>query len=442
MKIKSILLVGVTIFFATQPATAQKWKEKLKAAKEKMNASLDGGASNNKDYSADYEGVVFEDMMSYVDAWNGKKNVKNNFWSSKDNKYYRKDPVSIVVTKSDDIYEEFAIDNKKFGPIKNADSEKVIGFKGITSGRKLYLNDKTIVTYATNDEGEIFIASVLGEKQPMSKLVAEIKAYQAYTSNIISQDVASANAERKRIAEEKAAARKAKYGLHDKEIKSAKVIMKLPKENGNFMSVNFDIETTLTDGTVITTADQGFYEDYEITKNYKTDFNGNLESGFIEGDAVKVSVISRHNAKIKANASQALSYNKGPAFYLYGRGWSGSAGEDGDDVEIEIKEEKHGVTGKPVLRVKLTSTAGRAKLKEFSLEPTASMIIKTYGGKGGKADGRYYDGGDGGDIIVYKDPSVQSFRIKYDVKGGAPGGISANYGRDGDYREVKQKVSF
>ena len=430
------------MFFAVQPANAQKWKEKLKAAKEKMNASLDGGASNNKDYSSDYEGVVFEDMMTYVDAWDGKKNVKHSFWSSKDNKYYRKDPVNIIVKKDGDSYQQFAIDNRKFGPIKNDDSDKVIGFKGITSGRKLYLNENTIVTYATNDEGKIFIASVLGEKQPMSKLVAEIEAYQKYTSTIINKDVASANAERKRIAEEKAADRKAKYGLHDKDIKSAKVIIKLPKENGNFMSVNFDIETTLTDGTVITTANQGFYEDYEINKNYKTDFNGNLESGFIKGDAVEVSIVSKHNNNIKANASEALSYNKGPVFYLYGRGWSGSAGEDGEDVEIEIKQEKHGVTGKPVLRVKLTSTADRAKLKEFSLEPTASMVVKTYGGKGGKADGRPYDGGDGGDIIVYKDPSVQSFRIKYDVKGGAPGGISANYGRDGEYREVKQKVSF
>lgn len=442
MKLKRIVLVGATVLFTAQPLVAQKWKDKLNAAKEKVNASMSGGTSNNKDYSADYEGVTFVDMMTHVDGWSDKKNVKHHFWSSRDNKYYRKDPVNIYVKKDGDSYKSFSIDNRKFAPITNDDSEKVIGFKGITSGRKLYLSEKTVVSYSTNNEGEIFIASVLGEKQPMKKLVAEIEAYQKYTSNIINKDVAAANAERKRIAEEKAAARKAKYGLHDKKIKSAKVIIKLPNENGNFMNVKFDIKTTLEDGTVISTADQGFYEDYEITKNYKTDFSGNLESGFIDGDAVKVTIVNKYNSKIKAEASEALSYNKGPAFLLYGRGWSGSAGDDGDDVEIEIKEEKHAVTGKPVLRVKLTSTAARAKLREFSLEPTASMIVKTYGGKGGKADGRSYDGGDGGDIIVYKDPSVQSFRIKYDVKGGAPGGISANYGRDGEYREIKQKVSF
>lgn len=108
----------------------------------------------------------------------------------------------------------------------------------------------------------------------------------------------------------------------------------------------------------------------------------------------------------------------------------------------EIIEDKHAVTGEPVLRVRLTSTAERAKLKEFSLSPNQSFIVKTYGGKGGEDNSRFYNGGDGGDIIVYKDPSVSSFRIKYDTKGGAPGGSSASFGREGDYRVIEQALNF
>ncbi len=429
----------LVLFVAAQPLSAQKWKEKLNATKEKVNNSLNE-TSGNKDYSEEFEGKEFPDMMTYLDGWNNKT-VKTYNWSSRDNRYYVKEAQTIVVGKNGDEYEYVMVNGKKYVPIKNADSDKILKFQW--SSIILYFSEDKLVTYGQNEEGDVFIKQLFGLKENAQKVTAEIEAYLAYTASLIDQDVAGANAERERIAAEKAAARKAKYGLHDKSIKSAKVLVNLPQENGNFMNVSFIIETTLTDGSIIKTRpDEGFYEDYIITKNFTTDFSGNIESGFIDGDQAVVKVVSKYDSKITAEGSATLSYNKGPVFLLYGRGWSGSEGEDGEDVEIEIIEDKHAVTGEPVLRVRLTSTAERAKLKEFSLSPNQSFIVKTYGGKGGEDNSRFYNGGDGGDIIVYKDPSVSSFRIKYDTKGGAPGGSSASFGRDGDYRVIEQALNF
>lgn len=210
--------------------------------------------------------------------------------------------------------------------------------------------------------------------------------------------------------------------------KPVKVLASLPAKNGNFTRLDFEIETTLANGKVITNKNGGFMSDYTITKNVKTDFNGNIESGFIPGDQVVVSVVCKHDKSKKAESKLTVDYNFGANFLLYGRDWNRSAGENGNEVEIEIKQENHKVTGKPVLRVKLKSNAARAPLREFTVSPTETIYVKT---KGGDDEVKHFNSGDGGDITVYKDPSVKSFRIKYDCNGGKPGGRFASSGRDG-----------
>lgn len=418
---------------------AQKWKEKLNAAKESVSTSLNAGAGENKDYSGEFEGKEFPDMMTFVDQWD-KKSARLYNWSYKDNRYYAKDSYTVEVGENSGEYEYIMVDGKKYVPIKNPDSDKILKFKW--SSVTLYLTDTKLVTYGQNANGEVNIRQVLGEKEPAAKLRAEIEAYLAYTESLINEDVAEADAERAKIAAEKEAARRKEFGLADKDVKSIEIVPNIPEVFGHFIPYSYKVVATLKDGNKITTGyDEGYYDDY-IIEVPESDMIGALGSGFINSDELVITAKLKKNPSISTTKKIAIPYNTGATFQLYGKGWSGSPGEDGYDATVKIKQEKHAVTGKPVLRVQITSNASYAKLREFTIAPDKNIVIDCSGGSGGSDDGRHYNGGDGGNIRVIKDPSVESFYIDYDVSGGRAGGRAASDGRDGRYIVDVQPVTF
>ncbi|MFK7787369.1 MAG: hypothetical protein AB8B56_19755 [Crocinitomicaceae bacterium] len=430
-----LIISSILFVVLANTAYAQNWKDKLKNAKEKAQTSLESSMGVDKDYTSEYEGQEFPDMMNYLNSWEGKT-LRYFIKDQNDHVLHAKGSEEVIYVKKGDEITGITIGSWNFFPKKNPDSDKIQAFSG-TPG-SLYMNEDNIAVYQTNGDGEVFLRYLYGPKQSINKMQTEILYYNRYTNSLIEADVEVATAERKRIAAEKAAARKAKYGLHDKKVTSISITASLPEENGNFSPYSYSIEATLEDGTKISTNDGGFFSDYNITRT-GTDFSDNINGEFVEGDQVSIEASLKYNPAIKDVKKLTLDYNTNINFFMYGRGWSGSEGEDGNDVEIEIKQETHAVTGKPILRVKLT---GRGEVKKFSISPNKTMIVKTYGGSGGEDDERFYNGGDGGDITVYKDPSVEAFRIKYDTNGGAPGGRSANAGRDGMYKVIEQKIYF
>lgn len=436
--VKKIVLISLGILLMNV-AEAQKLKDKLKAAKEKLNTKLEE-ASGNKDYTAEFEGVEFADMMTFVDAWNGKT-IKSYNYDYRDLRYYFSEDVKVEVVKEGGEYKYIQLGQWKFVAEKNPDSDKIANFKG--SPGALYISETKIVTYygRSGDEGGIAIKRFYGTKEPAKKIEAEIVAYNKYTKELINADVAVADAERARIAAEKAAARKAKYGLHDKDVKSIEVIAQAPAKFGYFIPFSYEVVATLTNGTKISTANgEGFLDDYIITKP-KTSYEGALESGFLNSDELTITAKLKKNPSISHTAKVSVPYNSDIRFEYYGKGWYHKRGDNGYDVTVTIKQERHSVTGEPVLRVRIESNADYASLVEFSISPDKAIIIDCSGGAGGNEEG-HFNGGNGGNVRVIKDPSVESFYIDYDISGGKKGGYNASDGNDGRYTVQVQNVKF
>lgn len=431
-----VLAIAALTFNVTN---AQKLKDRLKAAKEKMNTKLEE-AAGNKDYTSEFEGKEFPDMITHIDAWNGKT-IKSYTYDYRDLRYYFSEDVKVEVVKEGEEYKYIQLGQWKFVAEKNPDSEKIANFKG--SPGALYFTDSKIVTYygRSGEDGGVSIKRFYGAKEPAKKVEAEISAYNNYTNGLINADVAAANKERARIAAEKAAARKAKYGLHDKDVKSIEVIADVPSKFGYYIPFSYKVVATLKNGTKISTANgEGFLDDYIITAP-KRDFNGAIETGFLDSDEIVITAKLKKNPSISHTEKVSIPFNSPLKFEFYGKGWYHKRGDNGYDVTLKIKQENHSVTGKPVLRVRLESNASYASLREFSISPDQSIIVDCHGGDGGNEEG-HFNGGNGGNIRVIKDPSVENFYVDYNVNGGAKGGYNASAGRDGRYTVTEQKVNF
>jgi len=434
---KLILLLLTTLVFNL--ANAQGLKARLKAAKEKINNKLEE-AAGNKDYSSEFEGKEFPDMLTHIDKWHGKT-IKSYTYDYRDLRYYSSEKVKVEVVKEGNEYKYIQLGQWKFVAEKNPDSDKIANFKG--SPGALYFTDTKIVTYygRSGEEGGVSIKRFYGAKEPAKKVEAEISAYNKYTKKLISSDVAAADKERAKIAAEKAAIRKAKYGLVDKDVKSIEVIPNVPAKFGHFIPFSFKVVATLKDGTKISTGNgEGFIEDYILTTP-KRGFNGALESGFLKSDEVVITAKLKKDPSIGHTKKVSIPFNSDIRFEFYGKGWYHKRGDNGYNVTLKIKQEKHSVTGKPVLRVRLESNASYAPLSEFSISPDKAIIVDCHGGDGGNEEG-HFNGGNGGNIRVIKDPSVENFYVDYNVNGGQKGGYNASAGKDGKYTVQVQKVNF
>jgi len=309
-------------------------------------------------------------------------------------------------------------------------------------GTRMYFKDDKFATYYLDSETKkVTIKEIFGGKESMNKLAAEIEAYEKWAAAKIKADQESAGASREAERQAKAAARLKKYGLADKDVKSIEVITAVPAKFGYYIPFSYKVVATLKNGTKISTGNgEGFLEDYIITAP-KRDFNGAIESGFLDSDEIVITAKLKKDPSISHTAKISIPYNSSLKFELYGKGWYHKRGDNGYDVTLKIKQENHSVTGKPVLRVRLESNAAYAPLREFTISPDQAIIVDCHGGDGGNEEG-HFNGGNGGNIRVIKDPSVENFYVDYNVNGGAKGGYNASAGRDGRYTVVEQPVNF
>ena len=270
----------------------------------------------------------------------------------------------------------------------------------------------------------------------MKKIKTEIEYYFKSAAQQIESEQAVVNEKAKANAAKDLAARKAKYGLEGKEVKSIKIVTDVPEEFGYYVPFSYYIEATLENGQKIRTKyDEGFLEDYNIEKTV-TDFNGAIPHGFVPGDAVVIKASVKSNPAVKAEKKITIPYNMDAAFTYS----ENIAGADGHHVKIFIKEEKHGVTGEPVLRVRLKSAAFWAKDIKFSINPKNTIVVDC-SGRNGRDLQNHYRGGDGGDVEIYVDPSVTTYKLRLDNSGGKGYGTSAN-GNSGSKNVYKEAVTF
>ncbi|MFK8046226.1 MAG: hypothetical protein AB8B72_12085 [Crocinitomicaceae bacterium] len=430
-----IALIGLGNF-----ATAQKWKDKISEAKHKVKSATESIDGANKDYSSEFDTVVFSNMNVFIDKFETgsikKFTVDNGMLSPIGT------PENLEISKSEDGKSIITVHNWKYSPGYEADSEILPCYKHYMGTRMYFKADKFATYYLDSETKKVTIKEIFGGKESMYKLAAEIEAYEKWAESKIKadQETAGANREAKRQAD--AAARLKKYGLADKDVQSIEIIPEIPEKFGQFIPFSYTLVATLKNGSKITAGNgEGFFEDYIVTTP-KRDFNGAIESGFLNSDELVITAKLKKDPSISATKKISIPYNSDIQFQFYGKGWTRSAGENGYNVTVKIKQENHSVTGKPLLRVRIESNASYAPIREFTISPDKSIIIDCHGGDGGGDDSRYYNGGDGGNIRVFKDPSVKSFYIDYDISGGRAGGRSARDGRDGRYIVEEQSVNF
>lgn len=446
MKKNITILLGLGALLSFNQLNAQSFKEKLKAkmaaAKKELGSekapSLTDEELKNKEWVSIGENAKkWEDgeyNYWYVDRQGNKKREADSYF-----KFTKNSSGDVIKIGS----------RKSFGGFTPNGTEGVKFFVAYTGdGGYLYINETTIATYSFFEDGSIKIKRMYGQKANIRVLAKEIAAYRAYAGTKASGE----NTDHKEKLEEerkaKIAARLAKYGLKDKEVKSIKIVNIRGGKNGKigcYSTVSFDIEATLTNGTVISTANQGFKSDYVITYNDVKLESGKIKAEIYKKDVFSVDVKVKNSPSIKAHKEIVIPYNQAITFNWSGTSWSRSRGENGKNIRIELMQIKHSETGKDLLKVRILKSDG-SLLSKFKISPDMNIIVYVRGGNGGTDEGGVSPGGNGGTVTVIKDPSVKYYSLEAKVEGGRGGvnrvGRTAPSGRDGKIIKETRPVKF
>ncbi|MFK7948128.1 MAG: hypothetical protein AB8G11_11080 [Saprospiraceae bacterium] len=319
----------------------------------------------------------------------------------------------------------------------------------------MFLKDKILLFIG--DDPQIYGKYYLGEKGTYS----DIEKAQQYLKEARTNQTADLDAYVKKQAAEKAAkiaARKEKYGLEDKSVKSIEVTDISSQYYGFYRPVKFHITATLSDGRKISTKNGGFWEDYDI-KYPNAALEGTLgyemevkPKAFIKGDEILIEVVCKHNRSLKATGKIPMKYNEDLAMKYNAYAW----GTSGHNFKIEVKQVKHALDGSDILMIRFTDMSGSYGTQLFKMRADQTLYVYTDGHNGNKTgkDGYTFaktgsgqNAGNGGNITVIKDPNVTQFNLEYSNNGGIGGAGTAGYnrgrdGRDGTFKETVRAVNF
>lgn len=315
----------------------------------------------------------------------------------------------------------------------------------------LYLTEGTIVHYrmVNGSSTNIDIEWVYGLKIGVGKAKKEIVAFRAYGESLRdgqSDDFAEKQAEE---AKKKAAERKAKYSLEDKEVASVKIVnINTPEQFGHFVGFTFDVEATLKDGAKISTENGGFIEEYDI-QYIGAAYDGYQITGeIIPTDEISVLVKLKKDPSKTDTKKVTVLYNQDVSFF-YNQGSYRGDGQNGESYRIEIKQTKHASNGSDLLMIRVINVSqGGSVVSEFKMGIDQTLHFQVDGGNANTdINGYGQAGGNGGNIAVIKDPNVKYFNIDYTIAGGQGGkgespSMAGQDGRDGTYKEEVRAVKF
>lgn len=257
-----------------------------------------------------------------------------------------------------------------------------------------------------------------------------------------------------------AAEDKAKNSIEGKALKSLAIktvngVTKLPI-NG---SVLFNVEATLADGTVMSTAKGAYWSDYEITVDGgKISESGKIIPYSAEGaigfdlkqvkDEVTVTIKSKTHSVAPVVLKLPIDYN----VMTFKMDYSGSPHGRlaGIAAVIEVKQVKNTVDGTPLLEYRMRYRDENTWHHVVRLKPDTQLFFNNNGAtKAFTADKNGHDGGVGGDVRLHVDPSVTKYTFDASLRG-APGQKTkypASYthgaqGKDGNLTVEKRSVSW
>lgn len=339
----------------------------------------------------------------------------------------------------------------------NEGKSDFVRFYSSTKGSQnlIFLEDKILLFIG--DDPQIYGKYYLGKKGTYN----DVKKAQQYLKDARASQTADLDAYAANKAAEEAAAkaaRKAKYGLEGKSVKSIEVTDISADHYGFYRPVNFHITATLADGSKISTKKGGFWEDYDIkypnaalegTQGYAMEVK---PKKFIKGDEILIEVACKHNPSIKTTGRIPMKYNEDLAMKYNAYAW----GTSGNNFKVEVKQVKHALDGSDILKIRFTDLSGSYGVQVFKMRADQTFHVFTNGHNGNQTikDGYTFaktgpgqNAGNGGNITVIKDPSVKQFNIEYTNQGGIGGAGTAGYnrgrdGRDGTFKETVRAVNF
>ncbi len=332
-----------------------------------------------------------------------------------------------------------------------SESSPFVNYYYTSGGDRLYITDNTIIKYYDNyTTGQAEPKMFWGKKpKGVKALSKEIMAFNEAAAEIIKNEKSSF-AEAEAIAAAKAAEeRKKNYSIEGKDVVKVEIInLKVPAKFGHFRGFDFDVLATLKDGTKISTEgySQGYISEYSIQYSAEN-YNGSLASGFVKDDKIKVTVTSKFHPSLSDSKDVTVLYNEDVQFNYNARSWTRSAGESASSYRIEVAQVKHAVNGSDLLKIRIYDANGTTLVSEFKMAADQTLHFYAKGGSGGTDNGKGYNGGDGGNLTIIKDPSVKVFNLDYNINGASGGqghnaSVSGRAGRDGTYREEVRAVKF
>ena len=444
-------LLIVLALSVTKNVSAQKLKDRINSAKEKTlskanelrNGEASSSSSSNAEFINNSETAKLWESGTY-DAYG-----IDGFLTVADG-----DREVVISKNSQGDVESVQIGDEVFKTDVSNKNPIVLNFHKEGSTRNAYFTEDGISVYhywkGSGSYEELNIIYFIGAKKKPKTAIKEIKAYreEATTRGAAAEKEYEDNAAAERAAQ--AAAREAEFGLTGKDVVKIEFVdFEVADVFGHWspQSFSFSLQATLKDGTVISTknSNEGFRSDYSISYDEKSYIGSQLQTGWSADDMVTITVKCDANPSLVISKDVNIKYNMNIAYLRNGLRYGQDPGGPADNFKVEVKQVKHEQTGEPLLQYRLTNMSTGALVDEAKISPDNTLILKCSGASGGVDEGTPQRGGNGGHILVIKDPSVERFDFEYYNSGGQGGAgpyNSAPDGRDGTYKEKIQAVNF
>jgi cytochrome b involved in lipid metabolism len=460
---RKLVLLGFA-FLLNQGLFAQSFKDKIKSAKDQLTAT--SSSESEVEISQEYldQFGEFKKFRAGDKVYQISQRVSGSFYHDKFNGEF----VSKEKFMSNVVEEE---NNVTY-------SYRVMDFEPQTYDVPLYFTNKSQSEMMLFINGTVYNVSGLKEDGTFGKLVSirtvdksQVKACAKWPEDHAKKEIANyykamkplQDAAKNSAAESRAnaeAEKRAKFTITNKDVVGLSLLFEDEVQQGE--SYRLTVLAKLKDGSTISTAENGYMDEYEIsvkglpaTYEDPTSISGKRSTvgvssisipdvATVDGDKIVVTVKAKHKPSLTATQTATLDYSKTMDLNYNAEMRSDKVSVRGGNLRIELKQVKHGVSGESLIEYKVWNDKGTL-LKHFRVNASTAVNVSVNGQKGWKAisDSKPpMNGTNGGDVTVTVDPSVKSYTLNISSVGGrgGEGGYGYRAGYDGENGRIEKSV--
>lgn len=347
--------------------------------------------------------------------------------------------------------------DKEFGEGKKYKEVQAVDYSGVM----FFPNMAMYVNYNRYDEGKIYKVSEGNYVYVTNKGVLKGQTPETFAEKIKDYLVrCESDGFIKNSYNTFNAAEKEKTSLEGKKIKAIQLKFTDPGAKFNaHTNYPFDVEVTLEDGKVRSTKDGLIFSNFTFEGSglSAAEFNSgklSLDNKTVPaGDKVSFTVKTIYQNDVKTKTyNYTVDYNTdGVDLNYYGTMHGTAADRNGKNIDVEVKQVKHAVTGEDLLEYRVRYANSKTYHQIFRCQPSAKIIAHANGVSWGTSasSNNGPDGGDGGTVRLIVDPNVTVYSFNANTKGGKgaikSGSAKTRYldglnGRDGLFETFKRPV--